>query len=213
MRDRDWLLQWIQAPDEVLAQGDPLATQLLAEWNNLAMPNMSVTGDEAADILAYIELESGGAPAPQPVEEPVVAEAEGDSQVGKDLFTGASQLEKGGPACISCHSISDVGLLGGGTLGPDLTAVADRLGEAGLSSALQSLPFPSMKAIFDERPLTEEEVAHLRALFADTSSSTPGGTDTKFVFIGLGGLIILVLLSQLIWRNRLKGVRKPLVGR
>lgn len=213
LRDRDWLLEWIQAPDEMLARGDPLATQLLAESNNIPMPNLSITSDGAADILAFIELESGGPLEPQTVDEPVLISIEGDSQVGENLFVGATQLQNGGPACISCHSLSDVGLLGGGTLGPNLTNVAARYGEAGLTAALQSLPFPSMKAIFDDQPLTEEEVTHLGALFVETDSQASITLDYRFVLIGLGGLIVLILLSQLIWNKRLSGVRKPMVGR
>ncbi len=213
LRDRDWLLEWIQAPDEMLARGDPLATQLLAESNNIPMPNLSITSDEAADILAFIELESGGPLEPQTVDEPVLISIDGDSQVGENLFLGATRLQNGGPACISCHSLSDVGVLGGGTLGPNLTNVAARYGEAGLTAALQSLPFPSMKAIFDDQPLTGEEVAHLGALFVETDSQASITMDYRFVLIGLGGLIVLILLSQLIWNKRLRGVRKPLVGR
>ena len=213
LRDRDWLLEWIQVPDEMLARGDPLATQLLAESNNIPMPNLSITSEDAADILAFIELESGGPLEPQTVEEPVLISIEGDPQVGENLFVGATQLHNGGPACISCHSLSDVGVLGGGTLGPNLTNVAARYGEAGLTAALQSLPFPSMKAIFDDQPLTDEEVAHLGALFIETDSPASVSLDYRFVLIGLGGLIVLLLLSQLIWNKRLRGVRKPLVGR
>jgi len=213
LRDRDWLLEWIQVPDEMLARGDPLAIQLLAESNNIPMPNLSITSEDAADILAFIELESGGPVEPQTVEEPVLISIEGDPQVGENLFVGKTQLHNGGPACISCHSHSDVGVLGGGTLGPDLTNVAARYGEAGLTAALQGLPFPSMKAIFDDQPLTEQEVAHLGALFIETDSPASVSLDYRFVLIGLGGLIVLLLLSQLIWNKRLRGVRKPLVGR
>ncbi|MCK5646761.1 MAG: cytochrome c, partial [Anaerolineales bacterium] len=115
LRDRDWLLEWIKAPDDMLARGDPLATQLLAESNNIPMPNLSITSEEAVDILAFIELESGGPLEPQAVDEPVLISIEGDPQVGENLFVGKTQLQNGGPACISCHGLSDVGLLGGGT--------------------------------------------------------------------------------------------------
>lgn len=213
LRDRDWLLEWIQVPDEMLDRGDPLATEMLAEWNNLQMPNLSITSDEAADILAFIELESGGAVEPQPVDEPVLISIEGDPQIGENLFVGSTQLQNDGPACIGCHGISDVGLMGGGTLGPDLSNAAARFGDPGLTAALQALPFPSMSPIFDEQPLTEEEVAHLEALFLETDSVTSSAMDFSFVLAGLGGLGVLGLLSQLIWRKRLKGVRKPLVGR
>jgi len=94
-----------------------------------------------------------------------------------------------------------------------VTNVAARYGEVGLTAALQGLPFPSMKAIFDDQPLTEQEVAHLGALFIETDSPASVSLDYRFVLIGLGGLIVLLLLSQLIWNKRLRGVRKPLVGR
>jgi cytochrome c2 len=213
LRDRDWLLEWIQVPDEMLDRGDPLATQLLAEWNNIRMPNLSITSDEAADILAFIELESGGAVEPQTTDEPVLISIEGSAQVGENLFVGATQLQNGGPACIACHGLADVGIFGGGTLGPDLTNVSGRFGEAGLTAALQGLPFPSMAGIFSDHPLTEEEVAHLGALFIETDSEASIAMDYKFAAVGLGGLVVLILLSQLIWNKRLRGVRKPLVGR
>jgi hypothetical protein len=206
-------LEWLQVPDEMLDRGDPLATELLAEWNNIRMPNLSITREEAADILAFIELESGGAVEPQTVDEPVLISIEGSAQVGENLFVGATQLQNGGPACISCHGLADVGILGGGTLGPDLTNVAGRFGEAGLTAALQGLPFPSMAGIFSDQPLTEEEVAHLGALFIETDSQASIAMDYKFAAVGLGGTVVLILLSQLIWNKRLRGVRKPLVGR
>jgi cytochrome c2 len=213
LRDRDWLLEWLQVPDEMLDRGDPLATQLLAEWNNLRMPNLSITSEEAADILTFIELESGGPVEPQAVEEPELISIEGSAQVGENLFVGATKLQNGGPACISCHDLADVGILGGGTLGPDLTNVAGRFGEAGLTAALQGLPFPSMAGIFSDQPLTGEEVAHFEALFVETDSQASTAMDYTFAAVGLGGLMVLILLSQLIWNKRLKGVRKPLVGR
>ena len=57
-RDRAWLLRWIKEPDRVLAEKDPIATQLLQEFNNVAMPNMGLTDEEVAALVAYLESRS-----------------------------------------------------------------------------------------------------------------------------------------------------------
>ena len=129
------------------------------------------------------------------------------------LFIGGAQLANGGPACISCHTVAGVGALAGGTLGPDLTNVHDRYGEAGLAAALKGLPFPSMRGVFTEKPLTDDEAAQLFAYFAQTSQRTSEPVNLGFVLIGLGGFLLLLLLGQLVWRKRLRAVRTPLVGR
>lgn len=223
-RERDWLLEWIQNPDEMLAAGDPLAVQMLEEWNNLAMPDLEITAEGASDILAYIQQESGGAPEPETAEEPAPADPEptpelsttsieGDAEIGEDLFMGRMALTEGGPACISCHEVSGLGALGGGTLGPDLTAVADRLGPQGLNASFRTLPFPSMQPIYADRPLTDVEVAHLTAFFMHTGAPTSAEKDYTFVLIGIAGLVVATPITHLIWRHRLKGVRRPLLGR
>ena len=51
-RDRLWLIRWLQAPDVMLKERDPIALALYAQYNNVAMPNVKLTG---ADILALIE--------------------------------------------------------------------------------------------------------------------------------------------------------------
>ena len=57
-RDRDWLLRWIKEPNRVLAEKDPIATQLLQEFNNVAMPNMGLTDEQVAALVAYLESRS-----------------------------------------------------------------------------------------------------------------------------------------------------------
>jgi cbb3-type cytochrome oxidase cytochrome c subunit len=57
-RDRAWLNRWMAEPDKVLAEKDPLAMKLLAEYNNLPMPNLGLNGVEIQDVLAYIDEES-----------------------------------------------------------------------------------------------------------------------------------------------------------
>jgi protein SCO1/2 len=57
-RDRKWLTRFIAEPDKMLAEKDPLATALLAEYKNVPMPNMRLSGAEIQDVLTYIEEET-----------------------------------------------------------------------------------------------------------------------------------------------------------
>jgi mono/diheme cytochrome c family protein len=210
-RDRDWLRDWISRPDEMLAEGDPIATRLLEEFKNVPMPNSQLSQAEVADVLAFLESSAGEGIGPAQVSSMVPPE--GDAARGQALFIGATPLQNGGPACLSCHGIAGIGLLGGGTLGPDLTNVHDRYGEAGLAGALEGLPFPSMRGVFADRPLTDVEVGHLYVYFVQANQTPAEPVNFNFVLIGLGGFLFLVLLSQLIWRKRLRAVRMLLVGR
>lgn len=63
-RERDWLTRWIKAPDKVLAEGDPIATQLLQEFNNLPMPNLGLTDAQVQALIAYLEATQTPAAAP-----------------------------------------------------------------------------------------------------------------------------------------------------
>jgi mono/diheme cytochrome c family protein len=212
LRERDWLLRWIATPDKLLADGDPLAVQLLQDYNNVPMPNMALSEAEVQSILVYLET-ADGTVASEPAAVPVPAP--GDPVLGQALFTGQRQLRNGGTACISCHNVSQAGVLGGGALGPDLSHVVERYGEAGLVAALTGLPFPTMQGVFAERALTENEVQHLSAYFVQADKTAPAQETYTytFVWIALGAALAFLGISHLIWRNRQRGVRKPLVRR
>ena len=249
-RDHNWLVRWIVEPDKMLAEGDALAQQLFAEYNNIPMPNFEVTTAQAEDILAYIVAESNGSPktknsgsaqpvaansgSAQPVaalgavlpstedfEDELVAEPStpsGESAVGKRLFLGQQKFSNGAPACITCHRNTEIGGLGGGTLGPDLTKVHSRYGgNIGLSAVLLSMPFPTMQGVFAKKSLIEPEVAHLSAYFATTDDRLEQPVNWVFIVIGIGigvlGFIFVNILIHLIWKQRFTGVRIPLVGR
>ncbi len=49
----DWLVNFITAPDKVIASGDPTAAQLVKEYG-MPMPNLGVSKTGAEAILAYI---------------------------------------------------------------------------------------------------------------------------------------------------------------
>jgi nitrite reductase (NO-forming) len=50
-RSADWLTQWLKSPEKMLAS-DPVAQAMLKEYNNLPMPNQSLSD---AEIRQYIE--------------------------------------------------------------------------------------------------------------------------------------------------------------
>jgi len=57
-REMSWLLSWLQAPDRMLEAGDPIATRLYEEYGRIAMPNMRLNRQEAADLLDYLKAET-----------------------------------------------------------------------------------------------------------------------------------------------------------
>ncbi|BCR06750.1 hypothetical protein DESUT3_38190 [Desulfuromonas versatilis] len=57
-RDRAWLTRWLAEPDQMLAEKDPLAMALLAKYNNLQMPNLSLNQLEVEALIEYMEEES-----------------------------------------------------------------------------------------------------------------------------------------------------------
>lgn len=170
----------------------------------------SLSPGDLDDLVAYLgTLGTTGAGSPEPGVTSAQATA-GDRDRGENLFTGPRRFKNRGPSCSACHSSSGIGALGGGTLGPDLTGAYARLGDVMI---LWPETSQTMKPIFTERPLTDQEKADLLAFFkfADVT-----GRDTAQVIqlFGLAviGLAVIALFTQIIWRRRLRGVRKPMVG-
>ena len=136
----------------------------------------------------------------------------GNSIVGRDLFTGATPFENGGSACIACHSITGIGALGGGALGPDLTVAYGKFGEDGLDVTLTDFPFPVMNPLFSDRPITPEEQAHLTAFLQQAvAAERPAEAVGQLALLAGGGAAVLFLLMHLIWRRRWGAVRQPMV--
>jgi protein SCO1/2 len=57
-RERAWLSRYIQAPDVMLAAGDPIAAALFNKYKNVRMPNLTLAQDDVADLLSYLEARS-----------------------------------------------------------------------------------------------------------------------------------------------------------
>jgi mono/diheme cytochrome c family protein len=215
-RDRDWIIQTIVFPEQLIAQEDPITDQLIEEYG-IPMPNMGLSEPEAEEVLAYIEAQSrGGQSSSSPGEDaaestPVSA---GNATIGWDIFIGKTSLQNGGAACISCHNVSGTGSFGGGTVGKDLTEAYATFGQSGIASILKTAPFPIMKEIYTAKPLTGDEIAHLMAFLQEVGikgQPKPAQNRLVFILVSVVGFLVIIGIFQLIWRRRLSGVRQPMV--
>jgi protein SCO1/2 len=57
-RDRDWLQQFIRAPDAMNAAGDPVAVALRKEYQQARMPNLDLSEVDSVAVIDYIEAQS-----------------------------------------------------------------------------------------------------------------------------------------------------------
>ena len=59
-RDGGWLARYLRAPDQMLAEKDPIAVGPSAKYKNVPMPNLRLSEGEIAVVLSYLETQSGG---------------------------------------------------------------------------------------------------------------------------------------------------------
>ncbi|MGB5471910.1 MAG: SCO family protein [Gammaproteobacteria bacterium] len=57
-RDRQWLIRWLQEPDVMLKEKDPLATALYNQYGKVPMPNVKLTDKNALDLIEYMQAET-----------------------------------------------------------------------------------------------------------------------------------------------------------
>lgn len=207
-------LAW--APDLMLARGDPVATEP-TKYVKVPIPFLELTDTEVASLIAFLETQAEGAPSLQTLQAPEgeeVTRAEalqtGDPVVGRSLFTGATRLSNGGPSCRACHSIAGIGGLGGGKLGPDLTGAYKKYEENLITLWPESRP--PMVAIYSSKPLTEEEKTDLLAFFESADvTQRPTEVIGQLVGLSVAGVVVLMGLAAVVWRRRLRKVRRPMV--
>ncbi len=114
---------------------------------------------------------------------------------------------------MGCHNIGSNGALGGGVLGPDLTNASTKYSDADLAAALADIPWPTMQPIFFEHPLTVEEQADLGAFIQAAAGQPETNKEVLVIAISLTGFIAAAVFFGIVYRRRLRGVRKPLVER
>jgi hypothetical protein len=137
----------------------------------------------------------------------------GSVAAGRALFLGTVHFQNGGPACSACHSVAALAFPGGGTMGPDLTRVYSKMGPEGLNSALETLYFPAMTPLFRYRPLTLNERRDLAALFESVDRQQPATHTPAIVGISLASFFILIVITGVAGRHRVRSVRRTLLER
>lgn len=167
-------------------------------------------------FLAFLLFGCATAPAAHEAKGADQPAAAGDVEKGRALFMGYQHFQNGGPACMGCHSVGSNGLLGGGALGPDLTDVSTRRTTAELAATLGSTAktlSPVMLPIYSEEPLTAAEQADLTTFFSASAGQPESNYELLLLTISTAGFFGVVIAIQLIYRKRLRGVRKPLVDK
>jgi mono/diheme cytochrome c family protein len=212
-RKREWLHQFIPTPKARKNAGDATAVELFKKYAPEEMPDQMVSADQIDQILGLIEQYSKKPPFVPQSGKLARRPTPQDVPAGYRLFTGQTRLKNGGPACISCHSVEGVGLLGGGTLGFDLTQANVKYTEVELASILKAPAFPTMSKMFANRELDNEEVVRLFAYLQSARQRTPNpARSAAHTLIGsAAGVLVLLGAMNFTWKGRLRGVRKPLV--
>jgi mono/diheme cytochrome c family protein len=216
-KDRAWFVQFLQSPKSMIDSGDPYAVKLQQEARGIVMPNIAGMSPQQAQaildmIIAESKLPRSQFAGLQISDRPLTAQ---DVAKGKLIFLGEHSLSGGGPACISCHTVKGLTLLGGGRLGPDLTRVYERLqGRKGLAAWLSSPASPTMSPVFKDHAIQPDEILSLVALFED--SAKKGGQDDTtslltFFLLGVGGMVLGLISLDALWKTRFRGVRRSMV--
>jgi mono/diheme cytochrome c family protein len=204
-RPADWLIRVIVEPDKLSAAKDSVQVELVKKAG-FEMPNLGIRPDDAKMILAYLAgagstaVSASSAPAAVKIETAVTPELIAQ---GRALFTGSTRFAKGGSPCLSCHPFTYPGIAGGNLSNADLSASYKKMGDAGMRGALKALKFPVMKKIYADRPLTDEEITALMALFKDSATRKEAGGSTVFPLAG-GILFVVLLLGLSLYKRRIR---------
>ncbi len=218
-QSREWLLKFLQDPKAMIDSGDPIAKKLQEEAHGMIMPTIpGMTPAREAELLDFLAARSQGQPSAAQAAAPTASEQPFTPQevaAGQAIFRGTRPLAAGGPPCISCHSLGTLTGLGGGRLAPDLTRVYDRLGGRQGVQAWRGAPAtPTMGSIFRTKPLRPEEITAILAVIEDAAAKkapVTAGLSLPFFFLGVAGMLLGLAGAQAVWRNRFRGVRRPLV--
>ncbi len=222
-QSREWIEEFVKSPSAMRSK-DPVAAELFKRFSPTIMPDQTLSPSELDSIISLIKnLTSKNetfVPSGAKLSRAIVP---ADIVAGKELFAGEVRLANGAPSCNSCHSVNGIGALGGGTLGPDLTAVNIKYRDPELISILQAPNFPTMNTIFTNHKLTDEEVVQLFAYLQNAKQLNPTAavvptqaaatTDPGFLILGFAAATLVLVGLNVFWRKRSHGVRKEMVRR
>jgi len=160
------------------------------EYDDEMPPFDDLTEAEIGAVVGFVLsaiVSSAPAPAAVPAQAPIDP---GTAEIGQDLFLGRQRLRNGGPACTACHTTGEHGNLGGNGLGPDLTDLYRRF-EGRTAAAIRNAPSPLMRPVYGDKPITDEENAHLLAFFIEAAGQEPPDGFDALLGLGLAGALLL----------------------
>lgn len=205
----EWLRKFIHSSQGMVKSGDKDAVAIWEEFNKTTMPDFPFSDADLTALLGYlggINKQPGSATVAAPAPEPPMVFTAADVDQGRFLFQ--HRTTGGGPSCVSCHNVTDQGVVSGGLLAKDLTHVGERIGDQGIAGILGAPPFPAMAAAFNGRTaLTDKEVHQLTAFLMHVDKNTEAreaGSMRTMLMWGLGGLVVILLGVALIWARRLR---------
>lgn len=198
-REKSWFARFVRGPSTMIDGGDPIAAELGRKFAPVRMPDQPLSEAEVDGVWAYFTTcnDKGGC---QPVS--VGPRWATDASVeeiayGRDLFFGERHLQRGGAPCFACHAVRDEGaasgIMGGGTLGPELTFAYARLGEKGTEPLLALMGSTVMQPVYAHAQLEEDERYALKAYLGQLSrdGTFPRRTN-DFFYIGLEGMALVL---------------------
>jgi mono/diheme cytochrome c family protein len=172
-RSRSWLLAFIRGSSQVIAAGDPTATELFSRFNGVRMPDWNdLSPEQVTSILDWFAAD--GPEHQKPIEARSADEAEAaDLETGRKLFAGEARLATGGLPCASCHSLraGSGGWSLGATLGPDLSRAYFLYGDRALTTYLGHPCFARFPDSTASRYLSAEETFALKAYLRSVALS------------------------------------------
>ena len=148
-------------------------------------------------------------------------EMSNEARRGKQYFEGSRRFKNGGPACITCHNVTNDKLIPGGLLAKDLTDVYPKYGEV-LPLWLVTPDNAPMTTAYQNHQLEEDkdnpEKSSLAAFlkYADEvkdDQTAQSGYDLFYIGGGVGLLGILIVISLLWMKRKKQMVKKDIFAR
>lgn len=58
VRDPQWLKHFIERPDQMVADGDPIAVALFAKYKQIRMPNLRISDEDTGELIDFLKRQS-----------------------------------------------------------------------------------------------------------------------------------------------------------
>lgn len=132
----------------------------------------------------------------------------GSAANGERLFNGELALAEGGLSCIACHQVAGAG----GTMGPDLTNIGEKMTATALNNACLKTPYKVMNSAYKDHPLQAQEALDISSYLLTVKGSRAGSDQsTTYGAITFSSLVLISIACG--YRNRNQGTHGKLKRR